>query len=271
MPMLTPRTVEIRHFHLFCGLGGGARGFNHGRATVGHTSARFRCLGGVDVDPRAIADFEQLTGTPGTVLDLFDRAQYRAFHGREPGDGWREATPDDLRRAAGGERPHLLFGSAPCKGFSGLLSEARSKDARYQTLNQLAIRGLWLALDAWGDDPPEFVLWENVPRIATRGRAVLDAMVALLEAFGYAVAETTHDCGELGGLAQTRKRFLLVARHRAKVPPFLYEPPRRPLRGVGEVLEAFPLPGDPAAGPMHQLRALQWRTWVRLASPARRR
>ena len=52
----------------------------------------------------------------------------------------------------------------------------------------------------------------------------------LLNAYGYAVAETMHDCGELGGLAQSRKRFLLVARNVAKVPPFLYVPPTRPLR-----------------------------------------
>ena len=67
--------VEIRHFHLCCGLGGGARGFNRGRAQVGSLRGRFRCIGGVDVDPEAIADFEKLAGTRGTVLDLFDREQ----------------------------------------------------------------------------------------------------------------------------------------------------------------------------------------------------
>ncbi len=35
---------EIRHFHLFCGLGGGARGFNRGSARVGNMQAVFRCL-----------------------------------------------------------------------------------------------------------------------------------------------------------------------------------------------------------------------------------
>lgn len=75
---------EIRHFHLFCGLGGGARGFNQGEARVGATEARFRCLGGVDSDPASIADFAGLAGVPGTVLDLFDRDQYRAWHGQEP-------------------------------------------------------------------------------------------------------------------------------------------------------------------------------------------
>ena len=58
-------------------------------------------------------------------------------------------------------------------------------------------------------------------------------MSALLRSYGYELPETTHDCGRLGGLAQTRKRFLLVARHRQNVPPFLHEPPKRPLRAVG--------------------------------------
>ena len=52
--------------------------------------------------------------------------------------------------------------------------------------------------------------------------SLLDQIGALLRSYGYAVAETTHDCGELGELAQSRKRFLLVGRHQAKVPPFLY-------------------------------------------------
>lgn len=256
---------EIRHFHLFCGLGGGARGFNRGSARVGSMRARFRCLGGVDVDAAAIRDFERLAGVPGTVLDMFSLEQYREFHGREPGAEWREAGPDAIRRAAGGERPHIVFLSAPCKGFSGLLSEGKSRSGKYQALNGLTLRGVWLMLEAWSDDPPELIVFENVPRIATRGRHLLDQIGALLRSYGYAVAETTHDCGELGGLAQSRKRFLLVARHVEKVPPFLYEPVKRPLRSVGDVLGAMPLPGDASAGPMHRMPALQWRTWVRLA------
>ena len=257
--------VEIRHFHLFCGLGGGARGFNRGRARVGNLHARFRCLGGIDVSPAAIADFERLAGVLGTCMDLMDREQFLAFHGQEPPEGWREATPEDIRRAAGNERPHIVFLSAPCKGFSGLLSETKSQSGRYQALNRLTVRGVWLMLEAWADDPPELILFENVPRIASRGRYLLDQIGALLRHYGYAVAETTHDCGELGGLAQSRKRFLLVARHREKVPPFLYQPSRRPLRAVGDVLGRMPLPGAAVAGPMHRMPALQWRTWVRLA------
>jgi site-specific DNA-cytosine methylase len=192
---------EIRHFHLFCGLGGGARGFNRGSARVGNMQAKFRCLGGIDVSPAAIRDFDRLAGVPGTVLDLFDAEQYAAFHGRPAPADWRPATVQDIQRAAGNQRPHIVFLSPPCKGFSGLLAEALSLTDKYQALNHLTLRGVWLTLEAFQDDPPELILFENVPRIARRGRALLDRIVALLRHYGYAVAETTHDCGELGGLA----------------------------------------------------------------------
>jgi len=256
---------EIRHFHLFCGLGGGAKGFNEASPRVGNMVGKFRCLGGIDIDAAAIRDFGRLAGVPGTVLDLFDRSQYVAFHGKEPPASWREATTDDIRRAAGNENPHIVFLSAPCKGFSGLLNETKSKTVKYQALNRLTLRGIWLMLEAFADEPPELLVFENVPRIATRGRHLLDQIVDLLRHFGYAVAETTHDCGELGGLAESRKRFLLVARHIEKVRPFLYEPEKKRLQAVGTVLDRMPLPGDPAGGPMHRIPALQWKTWVRLA------
>ena len=72
-------------------LGGGARGFNRATSRVGNLSASFRCIGGIDVDAAAIRDFGRLAGVPGTCMDLFDREQYRDFHGQEPPAGWREA------------------------------------------------------------------------------------------------------------------------------------------------------------------------------------
>ena len=93
--------VEIRHFHLYCGLGGGKKGFNKGVARVGPMRGRFRCIGGIDVDPAAIADFDNAGPGRGTVMDLFSLEQFIAFHGHEPPAGWREATADDIRRAAG--------------------------------------------------------------------------------------------------------------------------------------------------------------------------
>ncbi|HHM8009584.1 TPA: DNA cytosine methyltransferase [Pseudomonas aeruginosa] len=256
----------LYHFHFCCGLGGGAAGFNRARPRVGNVEAEWVCLGGIDVDPAGLRDFERLAGVPGTLLDLFTRDQYVRFHGKEPPAGWHEATPEDVRRAAQGKRPDAVFISSPCKGASGLLSEKMSLTPKYQALNELTLRCIWLMGEAWADDPVPLIVFENVPRLASRGRHLLDQINSLLGGFGYAVAETTHDCGELGGLAQSRKRFLLVARHAEKVPPFLYEPEKKSLRAVGDILGRMPLPGDiDAAGPMHRVPSLQWKTWVRLA------
>lgn len=262
--MIIKRTLY--HFHFCCGLGGGAKGFNRSRPRVGNVEAHWECLGGIDVDAGVLRDFAKLAGVPGTQLDLFTRDQYIRFHGKEPPADWREATPEDIRRAAGGKRPDCVFISSPCKGASGLLSEEKAKTPRYQALNELTLRCIWLMGEAWADDPVPLIAFENVPRLATRGRHLLDQIGQLLGHYGFANAETTHDCGELGGLAQSRKRFLLVARHVEKVPPFLYEPEKKSLRAVGDILGRMPLPGDiDAAGPMHRVPSLQWRTWVRLA------
>jgi hypothetical protein len=75
------RTFDIKHFHLFCGLGGGARGFNKGHARNGTLEAKFRCLGGIDNDAAAIRDFDKLAGVP----PLFDHPRWKEqwLHGRD--------------------------------------------------------------------------------------------------------------------------------------------------------------------------------------------
>ena len=198
-------------------------------------------------------------------MDLFTWEQYIAFHGKLPPADWKEATPADIRRAAGNERPNAVFISSPCKGASGLLSETLSKTPKYQAYNELTLRCVWLMAEAWADDPVDLIVFENVPRVATRARHLIDQINQLLARYGFAAAETTHDCGVIGGLAQSRKRFLLVARHIEKVPPFLYEPEKKQLRAVGDVLGRMPLAGDVRGGPMHRIPNLQWKTWVRLA------
>lgn len=255
--------TEIRHGHIFCGIGGGAKGFNRGKARVGNIVGKFRCVGGIDVDAIACKDFERIAKARATCLDLFSREQYVEFHGQEPPAGWREAGPADIIEAFD-ERPHIVFLSAPCKGFSGLLAEKTSQSDKYQALNKLTLRGIDLLLRAYADDPVELIIFENVPRVATRGRSLLDDIIALFRKAGYAAQESTHDCGVIGNLAQSRKRFLLVARHREKIPPHLHEPDKHRLRGVGEVLDTLPLPLSGLGGPMHRMPALQWQTWVRL-------
>ena len=259
-------TEFVNHFHVCGGVGSGAAGFNDADPSIGPVRGKMRCIGGVDVDPRACRDFKRLTGVQQACIDLFTLGMYRRFHDTMPPVGWREATPDDMRAAAHGLFPDIVFTSMPCKGFSGLLSAQKSTTDKYRALNELVPRAMMLPMEAFADDLPGLFVFENVPRIATRGRPLLDQVDSLMRHYGYVGAETVHDCGELGdGLGQSRKRMLKVFRHQKKVPPFLYEPTKRRLHAVGSVLQHMPLPGDPTGGPMHRVPSLQWKTWVRLA------
>jgi len=257
-------TQEFTVLHLFSGIGGAALGFQQAKQEYRGMVGRFRTLAGIDVDPDACTDFKALTGAPAVEMDLFTRYDYVAFHGHEPPDGWTEVTPADLLAATGGEHPDVVFLSPPCKGFSGLLPSQRAASEKYQALNWLVVRGLQLVMDAFTDDLPAVIMLENVPRITSRGEFLLKQVKRLLDRY-YEFHEGYHDCGELGGLAQHRKRYLLIARHREKMTAFIYRPPKRRVKSIGEILGPLPMPDDPSAGPMHRLPRLQWKTWVRLA------
>jgi len=251
--------------YLFCGSGGFALGAQEATTEYRGVQANFITLAGIDCDPDACKDFEMFTGAPAVQMDLFGRDDYIAFHGQEPPEGWREVTPADIRQAAGGIAPDAVITSPPCKGFSGLLPSKSAASEKYQALNRLTVRGLRLTLEAFADDLPGIILLENVPRITTRGKELLQEMKSLLGGTGYVFHEGYHDCGELGGLGQHRKRYLLIARNPAKVQNFVYQPPKLQVRSIGEILGPLPMPDSPAGGPMHRLPKLQWKTWVRLA------
>ena len=234
---------------LFAGLGAGARGFLDALVALRGIAARVRSLGGVDIDPVACRNFVRLTGSP--------------CHARDIG----QMTAADLRALFGEVAPDIVFMSAPCQGFSGLISDEKSQAGKYQALNRLAVHGVALVTEAWGRNGPGLILFENVPRIASkRGEHLLKEIRRLLRAAGYVLHEGTHNCGEIGNLAQSRERFLLVARHAVKVPVFLYQPPRRALRPCGEVIEALPLPGDSESGRLHRMPGISLLTWLRLAA-----
>jgi len=242
---LSPTPVEYTAFFPFGGLGAGALGFLRARAELLGRRARFQSVGSIDICPEACADFEALTGSPALCADVatLTSAQLRGLCPRAP---------------------DVVFSSPPCKGYSGLLSTKKSKSAKYQALNRLVLDWVRLMLRTW-DEPPKLFLLENVPRIASRGKKLLKAVKRMLSVAGYVFHATTHDCGEVGGLAQHRKRYLLVARHQRRVAPLLYQPPKKRVRACGEVLGPLPMPEDPAGGPMHRLPRISWLNWVRLA------
>lgn len=241
-----PRPATYTAFFPFCGLGAGALGFLDAQVDMLGRRCTFRSVGGIDIDEESCADFERLTGSPALLADV------------------AELTAEELVRFAGPIAPDVVFSSPPCKGFSGLLSKKAAQKDRYKKLNRLVLDWIDVMLEAWSDEPPRLVLIENVPRIASRGEAFLRKVRRRLAKAGYVFTSSTHDCGELGGLAQHRRRFLLVARHPRRCPPLLYQPRVRRVRACGEVLGQLPMPGDPAAGPLHELPRISWLNWVRL-------
>ena len=212
---------------LFAGLGGLSLGFKR---------AGFAQAFAIDFDRAACADHEIITGETAICADL------------------STMTPAELR-AISPRRPDVLVSSPPCVAFSGCLPAAQAKTPEYEAISSLAWWGVEVAVSAWIDTPPPLVVIENVPRILKRGRSWLDDMAYLLKHHGYAWSETVHDCGELGGLGQRRKRFLGVARHREQIRVYLYEPPKQRVRGCGEILEQLPcpVPCSDAGGPMHKV------------------
>ena len=250
---------------LFSGSGGATLGFQRAKVNWRGMQGSFRTLAGIDVDPRACKNYEYLTGSKAVCMDLFEKRDYVAFHGHEPLSNWHEANPEDLIKATNGEYPDLVFLSPPCKGFSALLSKKTSETERYQALNRLVVRGIFLTLEAFKDDLPAFFFLENVPRILTRGKKLLYTITRMLESYGYVVNGRSHDLGEIAGLAQHRKRYLLVARNPQKISTFLYQPPKQRIKSIGEILAKIPFPDNLASGPLHRLPRLQWKTWVRLA------
>ena len=242
------RRLEYKIGHLFGGMGGGAYGAMRARVAINGVEATFRTLGSVDIDPESCEDFETLTGVKATCADV------------------HEMTVEDLRVAFQHEMPDMVLLSPPCKGFSRLLGAAKAREPKYQKLNRLVLDGLWLLCNAW-DEPPPLIFIENVPGITSRGKDLLRKARMLLRSFGYRVTEDDyHDCGELGGLAQHRKRFFLVARCERRVPYYVYQPGKMRVKACGEVLNPLPIPGDiDAGGPLHALPKISWLNWIRLA------
>lgn len=224
---------------LFAGIGGMSRGF---------LDAGFKQAFAVDFDAGAAEAHGTICGENCTVADL-STMQPHELHALSP------------------RRPDVLITSPPCKAFSGCLPRATSLTDKYLEYSSLTERGIMIALEAWPDSPPPLIVLENVPAITTRGRSWLDAVISMLHAYGYATRESYHDCGEIGALAQKRRRFLLVARHMSSVPGLLYQPHKRARRGVGEVIGDLPvpLPGGNAGGPLHRLPQISTLNAVRLA------
>lgn len=244
-------TVEVE-FTVLCpfgGSGGGGLGFTEAEARLFDTTARFKLIGSIDSDEVACDDFEAFTGAPAWRTSVED------------------ITPSQLRSRYGPVAPDVVFMSPPCKGSSRLLPSEKAKSAKYKAMNRLALVWTRVMLAAW-QTPPALLLLENVPGLPSRAAGMLGELRHMLTGAGYVIHDEDHDCGEIGGLAQHRRRYLLVARRPDLCPSLLYQPRKRRVRAVGEVLTRLPMPATIAAaewGQLHEPPRLKWRNTVRLA------
>lgn len=231
----------------FCGVGGGALGFKLAVAELARLgiTGRFKILGGIELDPSTARDFELLTGAPCLCADV------------------ATLIPEQLRTAFGTAAPDVVFFSPPCKPASGLLSQDLAATPKYRAMAMLGAAWVDLMFATWSEGP-RLLIMENVPRIKTRAPEMMRHIRAACRKRRYHIHEAAHDLGELGGLAQHRDRLLFVGR-RHDVSALLYQPIKRRVRSVGEVLGALPMPGDPAAGVLHRLPAIEAITALRLA------
>ncbi len=239
----------------FGGCGGGGLGVKAARAEVRGVEGRFELIGGLDIDRTACDTFKYLTGVEQLCADI------------------RAVTPEMLRKYLGDKVPDLVMGSAPCEGSSQLITNDKAEEPKYEALNELTLVMVDLIFATW-DEPPPVMVFENVPNIRNRAKKLLVEVRRKLKAKGYLIHDEAHeigkfgnmyDAGEVGGLAQSRKRWLMVARCPRRVPAPIHLPPPLRHRTVGEVLETLPLPNDPTGGPMHTMPAINILNWIRLA------
>ncbi len=260
-------SMELYTVNFCCGIGGQDLGLEQSSHQYKGVTGKFKTIFGIDVDPIACKNFERITGNKALCIDLFTRRQYIMFHGHEPGPDWEELTPTKLRELCK-IRPDVVIMSPPCKGNSRLLPKNMAQKPKYIALNELPERIYQLVLEAWFDDLPPILLMENVPGIRDKGRGdtALKNIKKRLSLYGYEFHEDLYDCGEWGALGQHRVRYLLISRLPDKVPSFVLQPPKLPMKSIGDILGPLPLPGNiEKGGKMHRIPNLAWRTWERLA------
>lgn len=171
-------------------------------------------VGGVDIDSACRYPFESNIEAPFIEADI------------------RDVTPDHLTPLWAEAKVRLLAGCAPCQPFSpyrrGIDTSAEGSWPLLREFERLAERTF-----------PELITMENVPRL--RRASVFGDFVAKLERLGYHV--DAQSCNGLRyGLAQTRRRLVLVASLLGPIAVPAGDYPPAEFRTVSEVIrELSPL------------------------------
>ncbi|WP_159448825.1 DNA cytosine methyltransferase [Demequina sp. NBRC 110053] len=214
---------------LFAGCGGLTLGLFQASAT---RDLRLEIPLAVDFEPLATSVYSENF----RFADRVESAPVEQFF-----DGELGASPTlvEKRTATDVGAVDVLLGGPPCQGHSNLNNHTRRVDGK----NALYLRVVRAAEIL----NPRVVLIENVPAVLNDrhdGEGVVDRARKHLTTLGYAVKHTVVELDKLG-VAQTRRRHILLAIHRddATTPTEVFDAlpqfPRRDLHwAIGDLVEA---------------------------------
>jgi DNA (cytosine-5)-methyltransferase 1 len=177
---------ELTAIDLFSGCGG---------LSLGLTKAGFRVIGGIESDESAAATYRLNHEAVDLLVQDVRKVKART---------WRQ----QLGLVEG--ELDLLAGCPPCQGYSSLRTRNGSKQNRDRR-NSL-VREMLRFARAF---KPKAVMMENVPGLM--GKAALKDLEKGLEKMGYKVQSTVKDA-QFYGIPQRRKRLILLAGRRFKIP-----------------------------------------------------
>ncbi|WP_157043351.1 DNA cytosine methyltransferase [Rhodopseudomonas palustris] len=156
-----------------------------GALTLGLKTAGFRVVSAVEVEQHAFATYK------ANHPEVFAYKQ-----------DVRTVDGQSLSMHAPRRKIDLLAGCPPCQGFTSLTSKWRRQDPRNNLVREMS--------RLVQEIRPRAVMMENVPRLASTGRDLLDGFIVDLKKAGYRVAWDVLQVADYG-TPQARKRLVLLA------------------------------------------------------------
>lgn len=181
---------------------------------LGMENAGFECVGAFDINKIAVSVYNKNVANVAQTVDLSKEFLFEY---------------EDL---------DVILSGAPCQGFS-----TAGKRELFDPRNRLFLR----AVEIVCQQKPKVFIAENVSGILSGKHKIeyMDAAIAQLEKKGYKTSLSIIDCRNLG-MAQMRKRAILIAWNTCKELPFTY--PAEIAKTIKDVIgniEATALNHDP--------------------------